>query len=207
MNTIDTYKRAKQTYVTLLVIAIAMVVSFFSAYLFDEIYEGEQHIHSASSADHLKVIPYSHVFVEEAPTIGWPWERLAAMAWTESHFNPHAQSIVGAKGIMQLMPKTAEYLGLNDSTIWVPEDNIRAGVRLVALLQKRYTSVPDENQRWRFVVAAYNSGSGVVNNAMHQAADSGLSPYIWANVEPFIPYAETRCHVRKVEEIYNELTK
>jgi hypothetical protein len=74
-----------------------------------------------------------------------------AIIMAESGYNPRAISKKGAKGLMQLMPKTAEALGVEDS--FNPEDNIDAGVEYFKTLLNRF----DGNVTW--ALAAYNAGS------------------------------------------------
>src|SRR5260221_5728926 len=71
----------------------------------------------------------------------------------ESAGDPNAVSPKGAQGLMQLMPATAEFLGVTDP--FDPDQNIEAGTRYLAQLIKQF---PDE----RSAVAAYNFGSGNV---------------------------------------------
>lgn len=75
-----------------------------------------------------------------------------AVAWVESRGNPLAKSKAGAMGVMQLMPATAEGLGVKDP--YDPKQNIDAGVRFLARLLKTH-AVPD-------ALAAYNWGPGNV---------------------------------------------
>ena len=56
----------------------------------------------------------------------------------ESNFNPKARSKTGAIGLMQVMPFTAERVGLTEEDLWIPEKNILGGVRLLAVLLKYY---------------------------------------------------------------------
>jgi soluble lytic murein transglycosylase-like protein len=91
----------------------------------------------------------------------------------ESAFNPTAVSRTGARGLMQLMPKTAVALGVRDS--FNPRENIEGGVRHLRYLLDRYPgNVP-------FAVAAYNAGEGAVD------AHRGIPPY-----------AETQQYVQRV---------
>lgn len=143
-------------------------------------------------------VPYYTVFCELAPTIGWEWYTLAAVAWNESHFNPHATSYVGAKGIMQLMPKTARRFGLNDSTILVPEDNIRAGVEYIRFLQKKWSFITNMDEQTKFVLASYNAGAGFIFQARREVKDNGGNPYVWSNVEPYVQQAAARKYVHNV---------
>jgi len=56
----------------------------------------------------------------------------------ESSFNPRALSLVGARGLMQVMPANALRLGVQPAELWNPAQNIFAGVRLLAVLLDHY---------------------------------------------------------------------
>jgi hypothetical protein len=77
-----------------------------------------------------------------------------AIIMAESGYNPNAVSKKGAKGLMQLMPKTAQYLGVADS--FNPEHNIDGGVRYFRQLLDRFDGDT------ALALAAYNAGSRYV---------------------------------------------
>jgi len=77
-----------------------------------------------------------------------------AIIMVESRYNPHAISKHGAKGLMQLMPRTARSLGVVDS--FNPEHNVNGGVKYLKQLLDEF----DDNLK--FALAAYNAGSSKV---------------------------------------------
>lgn len=125
-------------------------------------------------------------FKQYANVVGWDWRLIASVAYQESRFNHDAVSWAGAMGIMQLMPTTAETLEV-DSTSSVPE-HILAGVRYLRWIDNILKEhVEDENERVKFVLAAYNVGIGHVLDARRLAVKYGKDPNIWKdNVDYFI---------------------
>jgi soluble lytic murein transglycosylase-like protein len=76
---------------------------------------------------------------------------IKAIIMAESGFNPRAVSKVGASGLMQLMPRTARSLGVEDS--FKPAHNIDAGVRYFKHLLDKFDG------EVKLALAAYNAGS------------------------------------------------
>lgn len=100
-----------------------------------------------------------------------------AIIMAESGYNSKAISNKGARGLMQLMPATAEMLGVEDYDH--PEDNINAGVKYFKQLLDQF----DGNIK--LALAAYNAGSGKVR------AYQGVPPY-----------KQTQDYIKKVFEYY-----
>jgi soluble lytic murein transglycosylase-like protein len=95
----------------------------------------------------------------------------------ESDYDPRAVSYAGARGLMQLMPETAERLGVRD--IHDPRENIFGGVRYLRVLANMFNGDLD------FTIAGYNAGENAV-------IQHGGIP----------PYAQTRDYVVKVNKFY-----
>ncbi len=125
-----------------------------------------------------KISPYDDLFKEYAKNIDWDWRLLTSLAYYESAFDPTVLSPKGATGLMQLIPQTA---GLTQEELLDPERNLAASVEHIKTLTKIFSKVPDEEERIRFVLAAYNAGVGHVIDAMDLAEKNGYNRYIWTN--------------------------
>jgi membrane-bound lytic murein transglycosylase F len=129
---------------------------------------------------------YDALFQRYAPRIRWDWRLLAAQCYQESCFDPQARSWAGAMGLMQIMPSTADHLGLARADINNPERNIEAAVRYIAELQQAFRDIPNPGERTKFVLAAYNGGGFHIRDAMALARKHGRNDRSWHSVEPFV---------------------
>ncbi|BFI96744.1 MAG: lytic transglycosylase domain-containing protein [Rhodanobacter sp.] len=101
---------------------------------------------------------------------------IRAIIHAESAFNPRALSIKGAQGLMQLMPGTANDMGVLDA--FDSGQNIRGGARYLALLLRTFNG--DEH----LAAAAYNAGPAAVQR-----------------YDGVPPYAETQVYVQRVDTL------
>jgi len=133
-----------------------------------------------------KLCPYDDQLKKEAALIGWDWRLLASIAYQESNFNPKVKSWVGAIGLMQVMPETGKYFGVRD--LWNPEKNISVGTRFIKFLDDYWKkTVPDENERRKFVLASYNVGLTHVIDAQRLTKKYGRKIDQWDdNVEFYL---------------------
>ena len=92
----------------------------------------------------------------EARGLGVPVSLAVAVAHAESNFDPRARSHKGARGVMQIMPRTAmgEY-GIPAEQLWNPRINVRLGLHFLRRLLKRYRG------RTELALSYYNGGSAV----------------------------------------------
>ena len=121
---------------------------------------------------------YDGLFRRYAMQCGWDWKLLAAQGYQESAFDPNAVSWMGAQGLMQLMPGTARMLGVPQAQVFDPETNIRGAAKLIGILNKHYADI-HEGERINFILAAYNAGSGHVDDARRLAEKHGKNPDVW----------------------------
>lgn len=128
------------------------------------------------------ISPYDTYFKQYAHDPMFPWTLIAAQAYQESRFDPTTTSWAGAVGLMQLLPKTAEDMGITNSED--PVQSIHAGVKYLRYVHKHFwTDLPDE-EAVKFVLASYNAGVGHVKDAQRLAKELGMDPNKWDdNVE------------------------
>lgn len=119
-------------------------------------------------------------FQQAANTYGLDVNLLKCIAYAESTFRPNLTSSAGAMGVMQLMPSTAEGLGVRDA--FDPEQNILGGAKYISIQLKRF------NGDIELALAAYNAGPGNVQK--------------YGGIPPF---TETQNYVKKIMNIYNNL--
>jgi Transglycosylase SLT domain len=104
---------------------------------------------------------------------------IASVIAVESNFDPKAVSRKNARGLMQLLPETADRLGVKN--IFDPQENIDAGTRYLKELLQMY------NNDLMLTLAAYNAGPDSVQKY-------GRVP----------PYVETLTYVRRVKRSYEK---
>lgn len=120
-----------------------------------------------------------NVVLEASITYDVPKELIWAVIAAESNFDPRAESHVGAIGLMQLMPTTAEYMKVSDP--WDAKQNVFGGTKYLRYLLDKFRGDV------KLAVAAYNAGPGAVRR------HGGIPPY-----------AETRGYVQKVLSRFEE---
>ena len=108
---------------------------------------------------------YKGEYLEVAKSLarkhGVPEDLFLRLVQQESGWNPVAVSVKGATGLAQLMPDTAETLGvdINDA-----EENLEGGARYLRMMFDKFGT-------WELALAAYNAGPGAVEE------HKGIPPY------------------------------
>jgi hypothetical protein len=120
-------------------------------------------------------IPFAEIINRAAGRYQVDRHLIRAIIFAESGYNPKAKSKKGALGLMQLMPSTAQALGVQD--VLDPEENIDGGVRYFKTLLDRFDGDV------QLALAAYNAGSRHVRN-----------------YEGVPPFRATQLYIKKVLE-------
>ena len=120
---------------------------------------------------------YDHIIREAAELYKVDVALIRSVVQAESSFNPLALSRVGAMGLMQLMPNTADALDVENP--FDPRENIMAGTRLLKDLLKQHKG------NIKLTLASYNAGPGNVRKY------GGRVP----------PFKETRNYVKRITSL------
>ncbi len=166
---------------------------------------------------------YDGLFKRYASIARIDWRLMAAQCYQESCFDPNAVSWAGARGLMQIMPTTADHLGLPRSMMHDPEANIAASARYMAEMGAKFRDVPSAEQRMYYALACYNGGYHHIRDAMALARKQGRDPYRWDDVaqqvlnlsspqyyrDPVVKYGymrgtETVNYVARIRERYEQ---
>lgn len=154
------------------------------------------------------MLTYPHAFEDTVRAVASemgvsPWLLLGLMR-QESAFNDRARSWASARGLMQIIPRTAAQIAqalevddYNYGVLTDPRVNIRFGAWYMAQLLRKYQGNPV------LAVGSYNAGPQAVSRWVNLGAGSTADEFIEE-----IPYRETRAYVKKVMSnvvIYNVL--
>jgi membrane-bound lytic murein transglycosylase F len=129
-----------------------------------------------------RLSPYDDVVKRYADRYGFDWRLIVAQMYEESRFKPGAVSSAGARGLMQVLPKTARAMGFR--RLDKPEHGIHAGVKYLDRQRDRFEDTLAIADRTWFALAAYHAGYDRVQSARRRATRMGLDPNRWfGNVE------------------------
>lgn len=140
---------------------------------------------------------FDDLFKKYGDESDFDWHLLAAIAYQESRFQTDLSSWAGATGLMGLMPRTAQSLGISNEDRKNPDLSIMASVKLLERLDKMFTGISDKDERIKFVLASYNGGNGHIFDARALARKHGDNPNIWSDVEKYV-------ELKSKPEYYND---
>ncbi len=131
---------------------------------------------------------YKPTIKKYAKRYGFDWRLIAAQTLQESGFKMRARSRVGARGLMQIMPRTAREISNELDIEYImknPRENITAGIYHLKK-QHRYFPNASYEDRTKLALASYNAGAGRVFDAQDIARYHKLPAHKWQNVKPYL---------------------
>lgn len=147
-------------------------------------------------------LKYEHQIALNADLYGIDPYLVAAVIRTESGFDPQAVSSAGARGLMQLMPETGQWIAskldvseYTDDLLFQPDINIQFGCWYLSFLEDRFDGKHD------LVAAAYNAGH---NRVSEWLGDESIST---EGELTNIPYRETSKYVARVSDAEQKYKK
>lgn len=164
------------------------------------------------------ISPYDDLIRKYAAELGWDWRLLAALVYQESKFSISSKSHRGARGLMQVMPRTAKHYEVDD--LANPEMNLFAGTSHLKRLQKMFSQYGLEPEELlKFTLAAYNAGEGRIKYLRFLALERDVNPGVWENIAEIIPLVcqdpildlkkfngeETIAYVRNIMALYDAI--
>jgi len=121
--------------------------------------------------------PYDSIVKPLSQEKAFDWRLIVSQMYQESRFNPKARSNMGAKGLMQVLPKTGRDMGVYE--LYDPKLNIQAGVGYLDWVRDRFSKQMPPAERVLFALAGYNAGHGHVHDARRLARSKGWNPDQW----------------------------
>ena len=158
--------------------------------IIDKYYGRTDHLDYVSSRSFMRHIQsrlpqYRTMFETSAEETGIDWHLLAAIGYQESHWNPHAVSPTGVRGIMMLTQVTAGQMGIKSRID--PEQSIKGGARYYSLIRDRIAErIPEPDRTW-LALAAYNVGYGHLEDARIITQMRGMNADRWSDVKQSLP--------------------
>ncbi|WP_440874341.1 membrane-bound lytic murein transglycosylase MltF [Thalassotalea sp. PLHSN55] len=145
-----------------------------------------------------KLPKYQGYFEKHSQEIDW--RLLAAISYQESHWEPHARSYTGVRGMMMLTLSTAKQMGIK-SRLDV-EQSIRGGAKYFKrMIDKMPARIPTPDRTW-FALAAYNVGFGHLNDARIITQRQGGDPDRWVEVKTRLPLLKQKKYYKNTKYGY-----
>jgi membrane-bound lytic murein transglycosylase F len=128
------------------------------------------------------------------------WRLLAAISYQESHWEPHARSYTGVRGMMMLTLPTAKQMGIKSRLD--AEQSIRGGAKYFKqMIDRMPDRVPSPDRLW-FALASYNIGLGHLNDARKITEKQGGDPDRWVEVKDRLPLLKQKKYYKPTKYGY-----
>ncbi|MNF60031.1 Membrane-bound lytic murein transglycosylase F precursor [compost metagenome] len=128
------------------------------------------------------------------------WRLLAAIGYQESLWQPSVTSKTGVRGLMMLTQRTAQAMGVSNRLD--AQQSIKGGAKYFMYTKNQLDDDIKEPDRTWFALAAYNVGSGHLDDARKLAKQEGLNPNKWLDVKKMLPRLSQKQWYRKTRYGY-----
>jgi len=140
--------------------------------------------------------PYDDIVKSYVQPYNFDWRLIVSQMYQESRFDPLASNSTGAFGLMQMLPRTAAELGVED--LKDPKQAILSGVQYLDWTRNRFSKDLPVQEQIFFSLASYNAGYGHVKDAQRLAKQLGLRSDKWFNnVEKAMLLLQRRHYYKK----------
>ncbi len=143
---------------------------------------------------------YKKHFKQAGKKYGIHWELLAAQSYQESHWNPHAKSHTGVRGMMMLTLPTAKQMGVKNRLD--AKESIFGGAKYLKKIEQRLDKNIKGKNRWAITLAAYNVGMGHIHDAQKLARKLNKNPYSWKDLKEILPLLSQAKYYKKLKYGY-----
>jgi membrane-bound lytic murein transglycosylase F len=157
---------------------------------------------AAAFITHIKTtLPhYRAMFEEAAHSTGLEWQLIAAVAYQESHWNPLATSPTNVRGMMMLTENTADQMNVGNRLD--ARESILAGAQYLALIRDQLPQRIDEPDRTMMALAAYNQGTGHLEDARILTQRMGMNADRWLDVKQWMPMLSRPSYFKHLKHRY-----
>ena len=143
---------------------------------------------------------YKKYFQQAAKHYKLDWQLLAAMSYQESHWDPHAKSPTGVRGIMMLTLPTAKEMNVKNRLN--PEQSIWGGARYLNKMENRLPESIPEPDRSYMALAAYNVGFGHLMDGRELAQRLNKNPDNWSELAEVLPLLSRKQYYKSLAHGY-----
>lgn len=137
-----------------------------------------------------KLPQYEKLIKEVAQQHNMDWRLLAAISYQESHWNPHAKSPTGVRGMMMLTRTTAKEMKITNRID--ARQSLHGGAGYFKKIFKKMPKSIKEPDRTWFTLAAYNIGLAHIKDVRRLTKKLGGNPDKWADVKNHLPLLQKR---------------
>lgn len=139
--------------------------------------------YSNSKSNKHRISEYDPYIKKYAQKYDVDWRFAASIIYQECKFVPDLIGYGGSFGLMQMMPITLEYYGIDETA--TEEEQICVGVKHIRNLKRYFADVYEEDKPY-FIAAAYNAGTGHIFDAQNLCIKYNENPNDWNAVSKYL---------------------